>query len=372
MKSESVFAAAAAFVSLALAGVAWPAPKYSIIDVGPASSVEGFNNKGEILGTDAAGQPFTFQHGARSNIVVPAAIINACTSGYIGNLPAPGNGYAGAINDDGDIALTVYDFPYPPDLPYCVVLYRRGEFSIITNPVYSVYQITGIDGADDVIYNTYEPISPIDQGGGASCTLPPNSQRLSNVVNYNGINNRGAIVGASFAFLGGTTNNPAAMVCRNGTIHVYKSLGGSSSQASAINDFGRATGYVTTKSGITHVAVFDDDDRTVDIGALSKYASDGSQGTSINDFDEIVGMAEFTEINAIQPFVSYRHKVYRLATLIDQRDPLRPYVQLSPFGSTALINNDGDIAITGSDSRTGVEHIYILHPHDDDYRYHDE
>jgi uncharacterized membrane protein len=360
MKIHTVFALLTAILSIALTDAAWSAPHYSITDVGPAASLLGFNEHGEVLGFDAQYNLFTYKHGIHSEIVIPEATISAC--GY--ESPPPFTGpLAGAINDDGDIGLSIPEYYISnDDIQACLVVLRNGTFTITGRG--DVNSLTGIDGADNIIYNTFELV---DVGGGAKCSSQQDPGDGDYAYAYYGINNRGTIVGTLYAFIGRPTNNPGAMVCRNGNAYLYKDVGSLSSQASAINDFGLATGYVLTEASISHAALFDDR-KTIDIGALSPDPSGDSFGTGINDVGEVVGIATFSSSVEYTPFVYYGHHMHELESLIDERDPLQPYVQLTDWANTVLINNSGDIAVTGNDSRTNELHIYVLHPRDTDYR----
>jgi probable HAF family extracellular repeat protein len=139
-----------------------------------------------------------------------------------------------------------------------------------------------------------------------------------------------------------------------------------------MQDLGLPPGFTsgtTISRGINAAGdiVGDFQDQDVDIGLLWK--SDGTlvelnslpdnEGTTayaINDLNQVVGAARSAAVvvNGIAERLAWiwqNGDMQDLNTLIDPSDPLKPYVQ---FTSATSINDAGQIAALGFDSRTGT------------------
>jgi probable HAF family extracellular repeat protein len=175
--------------------------------------------------------------------------------------------------------------------------------------------------------------------------------------NATGMNASGQIVGGS-AIPGG---KPHAFLWRNdGTpMQDLGVLHGDYSYANAINDLGQITGNLNLHPGknSTHAFVWMNDGTPIrDIGSA------GGASTipySINSVGQVTGDGSVRGNTAIHAFV-WRNdgtKIQDLNNLIDPRDPLKPYVILQ---SGRIIDDQGDILVYGTDTRTGQYAAYLL------------
>jgi uncharacterized membrane protein len=166
------------------------------------------------------------------------------------------------------------------------------------------------------------------------------------------VNELGVICGYSEVPTGG----PHAVIWRrDGHIQDLGVLpGGSSSQASGINDFGVVA--VTTKFGQfgeTSLPAVWHDGALTPLPLLHGGTSVRASADGINDLGQIIG-SENNETGQITPLLWQRGQVYDVNDLIRADDPLRASVHIQ---SVQFINNRGQIVATDSSS-----HNYLLTP----------
>ncbi len=135
-------------------------------------------------------------------------------------------------------------------------------------------------------------------------------------------------------------------------------LGGTSSQPYALNDAGQVAGISTTHGrNIPHAFVWLNDGTPMkDLGTFGGTTSDASD---LNASGQVTGGADLAGNTAYHAFL-WRNdgtKIQDLNTLIDPTDPLKPYVTLT---GGEFINDSGDIVADGTDSRTGLQGLYLL------------
>jgi probable HAF family extracellular repeat protein len=133
-------------------------------------------------------------------------------------------------------------------------------------------------------------------------------------------------------------------------------LGGPDSLATAINASGQITGRSTTSDGARHVFLWDGT-AMLDLGTLEGL---NGFGTAINASGQVTGFASPPQ--CCDPSLAILwdgNTLQDLNTLIDQTDPLQPFVSLT---NGVDINDLGQILANGIDSRTGTFRAYILSP----------
>jgi probable HAF family extracellular repeat protein len=178
------------------------------------------------------------------------------------------------------------------------------------------------------------------------------------------INASGQVAGESAVVKRNPNLNPRvhAFLWRNdGTpMQDLGTLGGTQSDARALNDAGQVAGNsYTFKSGrkIAHAFAWLNDGTPMK--ALGTLGGTTSTPNDINSSGQVTGNATLAGDAAIHAFL-WRNdgtKIQDLNKLIDPNDPLRPYVTLT---NGQFINDSGDIAAEGSDSRTGLDDVYLL------------
>jgi probable HAF family extracellular repeat protein len=135
--------------------------------------------------------------------------------------------------------------------------------------------------------------------------------------------------------------------------------------ATAINNKGEVVGTASVAVGPSNTAArgfLYSNGQTVDLGVLAPLIPGQAPDNdvfpeSINEKSQIVGAA-YTQAGPTV-FLYQDGQIYDVMTLISADDPLRGSVQL--LGSSQ-INDEGVIAATGMDLRTGVVHVYVLTP----------
>ncbi len=170
------------------------------------------------------------------------------------------------------------------------------------------------------------------------------------------INDMGQVVGESTATSGGS--HAFLWDSVNGMQDLGKLPGGSNdtSRANDINDAGQVVGYSAVANFVEHAFIWDSVNGMRDLGVLPGDEN-WSFAIGINNSGQIVGMSGVQSGSHAVLWIN--GPIIDLNDVIDQSDPLAPYVTLSEARG---INDTGQIAATGSDSRTGATHAYLLSP----------
>jgi probable HAF family extracellular repeat protein len=170
------------------------------------------------------------------------------------------------------------------------------------------------------------------------------------------INNLGQVVGqssaesgGSHAFLWGSVNGMQDLGKLPGAVN-------DTSFAYDINDVGQVIGWSEVSDFGQHAFVWDSVNGMQDLGVLSD-SENTSYAFSINNSGQIVGTSLTpTDYRAV---LWNSGQIIDLNDVIDPTDPLAPYVTLT---QARAINDAGQIAVTGEDSRSGATHAYLLTP----------
>jgi probable HAF family extracellular repeat protein len=141
-------------------------------------------------------------------------------------------------------------------------------------------------------------------------------------------------------------------------IHDLGTLGGAQAVPYALNDSGQIAGWSDTLRFLKpHAFVWLNNGTPMkDLGT---FGGTTSQANDINAAGQATGYAFLTG-DALSHAFLWRNDgstTQDLNALIDPTDPLKPYVTLT---SGAFINDIGDIAAEGTDSRTGQSGPYLL------------
>jgi probable HAF family extracellular repeat protein len=174
-----------------------------------------------------------------------------------------------------------------------------------------------------------------------------------------GINNHGTVVGYSdltpttiepFESTSGSgpvgvapieTINPGtehAFVYEHGHMSDLGTLGGSSSEAVAVNNHGDIVGWSNPAGNDGEHAFLYHNGTMTDLGTLGGFESGA---VSVNDKGQVVGWSYLAENNQIDPFLYSHGKMVDLNTLV-------PTENRFTLGGVVGINNHGEIAAVGS------------------------
>jgi probable HAF family extracellular repeat protein len=173
-----------------------------------------------------------------------------------------------------------------------------------------------------------------------------------------GINAAGQVAGNSS--VPGAVFSEHAFLWRNdgSPIQDLGTLGGRQSIARALNESGQVVGEsATAQRNHSHAFVWLNNGTPMkdlgNFGGLDSWAFD------INFSGQVTGMASFPQ----GPYHAYIWRndgtnIHDLNKLIDPTDPLKPYVILTRGD---FINDASDILAEGTDSRTGLTGLYLVH-----------
>ena len=175
------------------------------------------------------------------------------------------------------------------------------------------------------------------------------------------INGPGRVTGAVDAGYGGSET--AFVRAPNGIMKKLGTLGGTESSAFDINGAGSIVGYGVTRSGDEH-AFLHKAGVMMDLGTLG---SAKSHARDITDNGQVVGIVTDDYTLATSRVFIYGVDGTRtrdLNDLIAPTDPLKPYVHLNWIPFRAAINEYGQIAALGFDSRKNRMRAYLVSPAD--------
>jgi probable HAF family extracellular repeat protein len=180
---------------------------------------------------------------------------------------------------DGAVAAT------SPSLPTLGISYTATDLGPgAASDVNDFGQVVGTSGSHAVLWDR---VAVRDLG-----TLPAPYDSFSTAV---AINNRGQIIGNSDDSQGHTTH---AFIWRNGVMTDLGTLGGPSTQAAAINDFGEVAGYSNTATIAYYhngIPVYVSDAflwRNGHMTDLGDLGGQGSEARDINEFGQVAGILD--------------------------------------------------------------------------------
>lgn len=187
-------------------------------------------------------------------------------------------------------------------------------------------------------------------------------QDLGTLIGNNGfsaayaINNLGQVVGESEAVSGGS--HAFLWAQGEGMQDLGKLPGGANDTSAAydINDAGQVVGFSAVTNFGEHAFIWDSDNGMRDLGVLPG-GENWSFALGINNSGQIVGSSGAPA--GSRAVLWDDGPIADLNDVIDPSDPLAPYVTLT---TAKAINDAGQIAATGIDSRTGATHAYLLTP----------
>jgi probable HAF family extracellular repeat protein len=169
------------------------------------------------------------------------------------------------------------------------------------------------------------------------------------------INSAGQVTGSSLYTV--VLNGPLHAFLWNGTVmQDLGTLGGTSAYSMAINESGQTTGYSQIAGDTEWHALLWNGTIMQDLGTLGGSLS---YGAAINAAGQVTGYSFTSGDQAQHAMLWDGTALHDLNALIDPADPLRSFVTLT---DAAAINDSGQIAANGIDSRTGQVHGYLVSP----------
>jgi probable HAF family extracellular repeat protein len=201
---------------------------------------QGINDLGQVAGysrlaDDATSHAFLYDSGTLTDLG-----------------PNGGNGFAYAINNNGDVA----GYANINGGPYHAVLWQGATMTFLPDLGGSISYGQAIDAAGDVVGLSYLPGDAVFHGFLVSQGQVSDLGTFAGAANSwaNGVNNVGQVVG----FSGNSPNDYHAFLwdAVNG-MQDLGTLGGVRSYANAINDAGQVVGFAALPSGVQHAFLYD-------------------------------------------------------------------------------------------------------------------
>jgi probable HAF family extracellular repeat protein len=311
---------------------------YQVIDAGDGT-LAGINNKNQAVGTSLQGQAFMYDPATGTRI-------------SLGILPGGTGCNALDINENSEIVGNCDGGSGNAGHGF---IYRGGVLTEIPMPVGTPSSVTsfaqGITDEGDAIgaYN-FNGHTTFIYTHGFSLNIPPPPDVETHAY---AINNSWQMAGVRYDSTIGVGH------ATRFNLGEWEDLGtlGSDAFGYAINEGGEVAGESNTDFG-TRAFVYRNGAMT-DLGTLPGFTEAGARG--INSVGQIVGYsASLTPPTFPQrAFVYSGAQMFNLTAMIHPADPLKPYVTLE---SASAINDSGWIAASGTDSRTGESHAYLLRP----------
>jgi probable HAF family extracellular repeat protein len=285
------------------------------------------------------------------------------SNGTVTPLPAlPGSATPAvplAINDAGQVAGEAQT---SSGISHAI-LYSNGtltDLSALNGASTTAAEATGINASGVVVgWTTCTTCNPFNVAmtsgfiyqNGTFTGLTDLPSGLASGVTYDepfGINDSGQVTGTAEGAVAITAAYTSdAYIYTNGS---WIDLG--PGEGAAINATGEVTGALTTKAGAN--AFLYGDGVTTNIGTLP--GGSNASGTAINAAGQVVGYSNITGSQSNHAFF-YNGVLTDLNAILSSTDPLQPFVTLTyPTG----INDSRLILVDGTDSRTNLQHAYLL------------
>jgi hypothetical protein len=300
-------------------------PSYSITDLGLGVGISGFGNNNQVLAVDPSGELILIHpNGTMSDLTILVQDSPICLG------PAHNTWVNGLSNNNGTelVLNTGYE------RGDCSMTYKSGVLTY--HDSYIEGEATGINDSGQVIGNS-QPQTGVSP---TNCDFAGSS--FGRVF--------ASLINDSAQIVGIVDSSNAPVLCTAGTWAALPQLpGASESYGSAINSRGAIAGtttvkahshgfFINAKGAIGDLGV---DIQISDMNANNQFVGSHTTGT-LNSFTRITGVT------------------YDLVSLINPNDPLQPYVTFA--NPSVRINDNGVIAVIGTDSRTSLNHVYLLKP----------
>jgi probable HAF family extracellular repeat protein len=308
---------------------------YSITDLGTLggsfSYALSMNDMGQIVGTSQTSsgnsQAFLWQGGVMTNI--------GTASGYNNSTARDINNLGQVLGDGG----TIEDFSLSSFL--------WSNDTITTSVVPDFCSVIGINDTEQIV-----GFCTITDTAYISAFLFQDGQIIDNFDPLNfptfarDINNSGQVVGSFSVDI--TNYTYEAFLWQDGTATELGTLGGTNSEAYAVNDVGQVVGKAQTSTGDFHAFFWDG--AMQDLGTLANYTSSVAYG--INNRGRVVGKATNSSGSS--------HAFVRLNNGIRDLNNLIPANSGWELIEAKDINNNG--RIIGYGTVNGENHAFVLTP----------
>jgi probable HAF family extracellular repeat protein len=308
---------------------------YSITDLGTlggsSSYAMSMNDVGQIVGTSQTSngnsQAFLWEGGAMTDIGTAA--------GY-------NNTIAIDINNAGQVLGGTTNLT--PLSVYSPFKWSNDTITMLPDPEYCF--ASGINDAEQIVGLCIV----VGTNYIAAAFLPGGSIILDLPSSANDINNSGQVVGAfSVEIVDVNTNNDyEAFLWQDGTVTELGTLGGTNSEANAVNDVGQVVGRAQMSTGDFHAFFWNGEMQ--DLGTLDGYTTSIAYG--INNKGRVVGTATNSSGSS--------HAFVRLNNGIRDLNNLIPANSGWELIEARDINNNG--RIVGYGTVNGENHAFVLTP----------